>query len=122
WLIGAPVDGEGNLRARAKRLPESAFRVGVHHFPAAITQLDGAVDLLLSGDTHGGQVALPFLGPLIKIRRWNTPFYSAGLHTTPGGTHLYVNRGIGMEGRNVPRVRFNVPPEVTLIKLLPKRN
>ena len=118
-LVGAPVDGEAGMKARARRLPEKSFRIGLHHFPAAISILDGTVDLLLSGDTHGGQVSLPVLGPLIKIRRWNKPYYSAGLHTTPSGTHLYVNRGIGMEGRHTPRVRLNVPPEVTLIKLQP---
>ncbi len=119
WLIGAPVDGEAGLRRRARKLPRSAFRIGLHHFPAALTRLDGTVDLLLSGDTHGGQIFLPVLGPLIKIRRWRTPFYTAGLHTTAAGTHLYVNRGIGMEGRRVPRVRFNVPPEITLIEIHP---
>lgn len=119
WLIGAPVDGEAGLRRRARKLPRSAFRIGLHHFPAALTRLDGTVDLLLSGDTHGGQISLPVLGPLIKIRRWQSPYYTAGLHTTAAGTHLYVNRGIGMEGRRVPRVRFNVPPEITVIEIRP---
>jgi predicted MPP superfamily phosphohydrolase len=82
--------------------------------------VDGHVDLLLSGDTHGGQIALPLIGPLIKVRRWRDRFYEAGLHTAPGGTRYYVNRGIGMEGHHVPRVRFNVPPEVTLLEIRPE--
>jgi predicted MPP superfamily phosphohydrolase len=35
-------------------------------------------------------------------------------------THLYVNRGIGMEGGLAPRVRFWARPEVTLIEIAPQ--
>jgi predicted MPP superfamily phosphohydrolase len=44
---------------------------------------------------------------------------SQGLHTMDD-THVYVNRGIGMEGGAVPRVRFMASPEVTLIELTPE--
>lgn len=119
WIIGAPVDGEDSLGRRTRKLPRNAYRIVLHHFPEAIKRVDGAADLLLSGDTHGGQIALPLVGPLIRIHRWGGAFYSNGLHTTSKGTHLYVNRGIGMEGGHVPRIRFNVPPEVTLIEIHP---
>ena len=69
------------------------------------------VALQLSGHTHGGQVRLPFFGPLIL-----PPFgenYPAGLYRV-GGSQLYTTRGIGTI--KVP-VRFDCPPEVTEITL-----
>ena len=122
WITGAAVGGEAGSRRRAGKLPKSAFRIALHHYPVAIQKFDGVVDILLSGDTHGGQIALPLIGPLIKIKRWGGPYYMTGLHTMSSGTHLYVNRGVGMEGGNVPRVRFMAPPEVTLIEIHPEES
>jgi hypothetical protein len=39
-----------------------------------------------------------------------------------GCTHLYVSRGIGLEGLSAPRVRFLAPPEITLITLQGKNH
>jgi predicted MPP superfamily phosphohydrolase len=36
-----------------------------------------------------------------------------------GRTQLYVNRGIGMEGGRIPRVRFCSRPEITVIEVHP---
>ncbi len=120
WIGGTAVDGEGRMNAVLKEMPRDAFRILLHHFPQAEDLVDGRADLLLSGDTHDGQLRLPLLGPLIRIRRWGKPFYPAGLHRTAKGLDTYVNRGIGMEGHHVPRVRFNCPPEITLIEIAPK--
>ncbi len=45
--------------------------------------------------------------------------YEAGLCRV-GETRLYVDRGIGMEGGRVPRVRFCARPEVTVIAIHPE--
>ncbi len=70
------------------------------------------VDLMLSGHSHGGQVRLPFLGPL------NLPplgrKYSMGNYQL-GKMQLYVNRGVGTVA--VP-FRFNCRPEVTQFSLV----
>jgi len=70
-----------------------------------------AVSLMLSGHTHGGQVRVPFAGPL------NLPplgrKYVEGWFRF-GNLQLYVNRGLGTVG--VP-VRFDCPPEITLFTL-----
>ena len=118
-LIGSAVDEEHKLKRGLRRLPQGPYTIAVHHYPAARGLVEGQADLLLSGDTHGGQIALPILGALVRIRRWDDTFYPQGLHKTPAGLVTYVARGIGMEGGNVPRVRLNRPPEVTLIELLP---
>ncbi|HPG38748.1 MAG TPA: metallophosphoesterase [bacterium] len=73
------------------------------------------VDLVLSGHTHGGQIRLPFIGPLysnIKSPRK----YIQGLHNLDGTT-LYVNRGIGAAW---PTLRLFCPPEITCIRILPE--
>jgi predicted MPP superfamily phosphohydrolase len=67
--------------------------------------------LQLSGHTHGGQVALPFIGPLGHT--YATGGYDAGLYKV-NGTTLYVSRGIGTM---LMRVRFLVPPEIVVLTL-----
>ncbi len=71
------------------------------------------IDLILSGHTHGGQIRLPFLGPIALPP--NGQHYPEG-HFQLGTTQLYVNRGIGTVG--VP-FRLNCPPEITLATLSP---
>lgn len=66
------------------------------------------VDLMLSGHTHGGQVRVPFYGPLILPPQGQK--YVEG-HFQFGKMQLYVNRGLGSVG--LP-FRFNCPPEITL--------
>ncbi len=77
------------------------------------------VDVVLAGHTHGGQVQLPFVGPLLTLTRVPRA-WSHGLTALPGGGHLYVSRGIGMERFEAPRVRFRCRPEVVLVDLVPE--
>ena len=121
WLAGVddPVEGHPNIdltipefiRNRADEpiillchAPDFADRLLNH--PAG-----QAVQLMLSGHTHGGQVRFPFVGPM------NLPDlgkkYVEGLFRLEG-LQLYVNRGIGTVG--VP-FRFNCPPEITSMTL-----
>jgi uncharacterized protein len=70
------------------------------------------IDLMLSGHSHGGQVRLPFLGPLILPPMGKK--YVEGLFQF-GHMQLYVNRGLGTVG--LP-FRLNCPPELTHITLV----
>lgn len=72
----------------------------------------GGVDLMLSGHSHGGQVRVPFLGPLYVPPLGRK--YVEGLFPLTNGLQLYVNRGVGAVG--VP-FRFNCRPELTMITL-----
>jgi hypothetical protein len=69
------------------------------------------VDLMLSGHTHGGQVRIPFLPPVMLPPMGKD--YVEG-HFQVGPMQLYVNRGIGAV--QLP-FRFNCPPEITVITL-----
>lgn len=69
------------------------------------------VDLMLSGHTHGGQVRLPLVGPLVLPPMGKK--YVEG-HFSFGKLQLYVNRGIGTVG--LP-FRLNCPSEITHMTL-----
>ena len=82
------------------------------HYPAWIEKLAGkSFDLVLAGHSHGGQVRLPFYGPVILP--FGVDRYDLGLFHTPAGP-LYVNPGIGWFP--VP-IRFNCRPEITVFEL-----
>jgi predicted MPP superfamily phosphohydrolase len=81
------------------------------HYPAWVTSLSATYDLILSGHSHGGQVRLPFIGPLV------VPFgvdqYDLGWFKTAAGK-MYVGPGIGWF--HLP-IRFNCRPEITVIEI-----
>jgi predicted MPP superfamily phosphohydrolase len=69
------------------------------------------VDLVLSGHMHGGQVVLPFVGPLILPAKRR---YAAGLVELPHGL-LYVTRGAS---EITPPVRLGCRPEIAILTLV----
>ncbi|HET7095465.1 MAG TPA: hypothetical protein VFI22_18380, partial [Thermomicrobiales bacterium] len=98
-------------------IPAGAAALALWHEPddAAESARRGAF-AQLSGHSHGGQVRLPFLGaPFAPIggRR-----YVAGLQRA-GKMPIYTSRGLGTYR---PPLRFNCPPEVTLLTLVPSRD
>jgi uncharacterized protein len=115
FLVGFPFD-DVDEDERANRLLGGlrgpGWRLLLYHTPDLVESVRGA-DLYLAGHTHGGQVALPLLGPFVTLSRYGNR-YARGLKRV-GPTWLYVNSGIGVE-RGIP-VRLGVRPEVTLIKL-----
>ena len=100
------LSGEGDIRLLLSHSPDSALALS----PAS------RIDLVVAGHTHGGQVALPLLGPPITFSGVPRVVSAGGLHTLDGH-HVYVSRGIGREGNQAPRVRFLCPPEVSIINL-----
>jgi uncharacterized protein len=118
WIAGVPVEGEGRIGMVLNAIPAGEFSVFLHHYPDEIEEVarwNG--DLYCAGHIHGGQIALPFYGALVTLSKYGKRFES-GLYRV-GETHLYVNRGIGMEGGKIPRVRFCAGPEVTVIEVHP---
>jgi predicted MPP superfamily phosphohydrolase len=82
------------------------------HYPAWVKRLAGQkFDLMLAGHSHGGQVRIPFYGPLIVPH--GVDEYDLGLFQTKSGP-LYVTSGIGWFP--VP-IRFNCRPEITVIEI-----
>jgi predicted MPP superfamily phosphohydrolase len=75
-------------------------------------------DLLLAGHTHGGQVQLPFVGPLLTNSRIPRS-WASGMTGLPNGGALLVSRGVGMERDVAPRLRFLCRPELVVIDVRP---
>lgn len=74
--------------------------------------------VFLAGHTHGGQVRLPLVGPLVTFSA--VPRSQAwGVTELPGGATLVVSAGVGLERSTAPRIRFFCPPEVWIVRLVP---
>jgi hypothetical protein len=122
-LRGAPftVVGVGDhwtrrddVAAAARGLPPGGpAPLVLAHGPRTADKLAalGRPALCLSGHTHGGQINLPLLTPLL-LASMREPYVRG--HYRVGDVHLYVNRGVGTSGL---RLRVNSPAEVTLATL-----
>ncbi len=114
----AGVDNFRERRARLdlvlKKLPEEGAAILLAHEPdfADVSAATGRFDLQLSGHSHGGQVRLPLVGPV--VRPLYGMKYADGLHHVDGMI-VYTNRGLGLLK---PHLRFNCRPEITVLTLL----
>ena len=101
------------LLARHPRRP-GALRLLLLHDPSGFHDLpDGAVDLVLSGHTHGGQIGLVSLGldwTVLSRSRWP----DHGLFAR-GASRLYVHRGTGFYGFPL---RLGVPGELSVLEIV----
>ena len=70
------------------------------------------VALTLSGHTHGGQIAFPFLSRWISLSHLTHHFHQ-GLYRI-GRSTLYVHPGLGTTG---PPMRLGVAPIVAILRL-----
>ncbi|TVP79870.1 MAG: hypothetical protein EA353_05220 [Puniceicoccaceae bacterium] len=116
--------GEWALRSIGQWLEQSDpddFRMLLGHSPNyALKVGDLPIDLCLAGHTHGGQVRLPFYGPLVidseVPREWAQGFRRVGI------PYLNVSAGAGSNRHGgLPPLRFNCPSEMTVIELVPMR-
>jgi predicted MPP superfamily phosphohydrolase len=112
-LGGLTTESPGWDRA-AERLRESdGPRVVLIHKPDCARRLPaGAASLILAGHTHGGQITVPGLEPLI-VRAFCGSRFVEGMYDV-NGSPMYVNRGLGCVG--LP-MRFRANPELTFITL-----
>lgn len=113
--VGDLWEDEVSYRKALYGVDERMPRIVLGHNPDVAEMIDPAlrVDLLLSGHTHGGQIALPLLGPP-KVGEYGYK-YIGGLCKGPR-CPVVVSRGVGMSG--LP-LRLNVPPELCVITLQP---
>jgi predicted MPP superfamily phosphohydrolase len=103
-----------NLRKTMRKVPKKSVKILLSHNPDINRQLKPShkIDLVLSGHTHGGQISFPFVGAPFSPTRDHR--YLRGL-VRDGDRQTYITRGIG---HLVVPIRFNCPPEVTLITLV----
>ncbi len=107
WTRRADID-----KALANR-PKGMTTIMLSHDPDQFPKLaERDVDLVLSGHTHGGQIAVPFLGRWINASKLAHKFH-IGLYRR-GRSILYVHPGLGTTG---PPIRLGVAPAVVMLTL-----
>jgi predicted MPP superfamily phosphohydrolase len=111
--VGDHLTGRDDVARATKGLPGATPLVLAHgpRTADALRRLDRPL-VCLSGHTHGGQVNLPILTPLLLATVMRER-YVRGLYRL-SDVQLYVSRGVGMSGL---RLRVNAPAEVTLATL-----
>lgn len=108
WTARADLD-------RTLAGPKPAPTVLLAHDPKLFDQAaDLGADLVLSGHTHAGQLALPFAVRQVNLAKiaysYTYGFYRRGRST------LYVHAGLGTTG---PPARFGAAPELVVLTLRP---
>ena len=101
-----------DIESAMRHRPAGATAILLAHDPGRFDAAAAAgADLVLSGHTHGGQVAMPFL------TRWNLASfgypYNVGIYRRDRSV-LYVHPGLGTTG---PPIRIGAAPEVTILVL-----
>jgi hypothetical protein len=116
WFAANPDNGgyfdDGDNAAAAGSFGAPDFEIAVAHSPDQFSWAIGEnSDLFLAGHTHGGQVRVPVLGPLIAPS-WHGSRYASGVFRRRSTT-MHVSRGIS----GVHPLRWNCPPEIATLEL-----
>jgi hypothetical protein len=112
WLAGIDdaVKGHPDLGKTLQGIPGNEAVVLLAHEPDFADEASKfPIDLQLSGHSHGGQVRIPLLPPLFLPEMAKK--YVWGSYRVRS-LNLYTNPGLGTV--NIP-VRWNCPPEITLL-------
>ena len=112
WLAGVDdhMVGKTDLPAALKGSYPDEMKLLLAHNPIIFRKaVRAGIDLTLSGHTHGGQVRVRDKQKRLIRRRK----LSNGLHRRKG-SQIYITRGIGTV---VLPVRYQCPPEITLLEL-----
>ncbi len=98
---------------------ESSLTIALVHNPAYLHYPHPkGIDLTISGHTHGGQLRLPFIGPIAQVDHLIPRHLYQGLHEPEHtGEFLFVSRGLG---ESEPRARLFCPPEIALLEIKPR--
>lgn len=113
WLCGVDdhMAGKTDVPSALKGSFPDEMKLLLAHNPVIIRQAARQrVDLMLSGHTHGGQVKIREKEKKRLVRRRRL---TSGLHQRRH-TQIYITRGIGTV---VLPVRYQCPPEISLIEL-----
>jgi uncharacterized protein len=114
WIAGVddPLVQAADMQKTLAGIPGSEATVLLAHEPDfADYAAKFPVDLQLSGHSHGGQVRIPGIGPIVLPDMATK--YHTGLNRV-GQLQVYTNWGLGMI---TPPVRFLCPPKVTVFVL-----
>jgi predicted MPP superfamily phosphohydrolase len=117
YIIGLDDNylGFDDIFTAMNNVPGESPKILLAHTPNIVEKIktDG-INLILSGHTHGGQICLPFIGPVYYNGECNArKKYYSGLFKED--IFLYVNRGIGT---SLIPVRLFCRPEITVFRFI----
>jgi predicted MPP superfamily phosphohydrolase len=119
WLAGIDdaYSGRADVQSALEGVDRDECILAITHSPDVV-DADGvqAIDLVLAGHTHGGQIRIPGIGPLWAPCRH--PRKRASGLVTGERTRLFVVRGVG-EGTPI---RICCPREIGLVELVRPRS
>jgi Predicted phosphohydrolases len=120
WIIGVddPATAHDDVDLAYQNVisteKPAPFRLVLAHSTDCLDDVASyGADLLLTGHTHGGQIRIPGLQPLITNTYLGDHGVYEGYHVI-NGVPLYISRGLG---ESIIPLRFNVPPEITFFTL-----
>lgn len=105
WNDGNPY------RTLAGVEPEETVILLVHNPDVILSPNVGLADLIISGHTHGGQIRLPWVGPVPQIPNALGRAFDRGYFPQQ---HLFITSGVSEMG---PRARLFNPPEIAVLNL-----
>jgi predicted MPP superfamily phosphohydrolase len=113
WFVGLddPRAGAPDIYKAFEGVPPGVYTITLVHAPIILDSLARKTNLVLAGHTHGGQVCLPWKGPLWLPQACGS--FVAGWYER-AGTRMYVSRGIGT---SILPIRFYCRPELDIITL-----
>jgi predicted MPP superfamily phosphohydrolase len=114
WLAGLADlwTRQPRIHETTGAIPQDGAIIALTHNPDIFPRLPQRVALMIAGHTHGGQIRLPLIGPIVQPSRVSAA-YTRG-HVFENGHHLFVTTGIGT---SIVPVRFGVTPEIVLLTL-----
>ena len=105
--------GRPDLEVTLANRPSGVGTLLLSHNPDVLPNVPTSVGLTLAGHTHGGQIRLPGIGPLVTSSRYGRRFAHGWVN---GPARGYVSRGLGVS--QLP-LRLNCPAELTSLLLTP---
>lgn len=114
WLAGLQdqIYQHPNIVNTMKKITDNAPILMMMHEPDLLPEIPFRVTLTMAGHTHGGQIRLPWIGPILVPSKYGTR-YAYG-YIKEKGKEMIVSGGLGM---SIVPLRFLTPPEITLIRL-----
>jgi predicted MPP superfamily phosphohydrolase len=103
-----------DVHAALERVPDGEPVIMLAHDPDLFPLVPDRVSLTVSGHTHAGQIALPYLRRPVIPSYYGERF--AHGHIVEAGRHLVVGAGLGTSGAPV---RLLAPPELLVLELHP---
>lgn len=119
WILGIDECSlkRDQLSQALAEVEDSGYRLLLSHNPIIIKQLTDQDQIkgILSGHTHGGQICLPFIGPIsLGPKSFYRKYLTGEYLLRNGEAKLFISRGAGTS--NVP-LRLLAPPELHIFTM-----